>query len=253
MASSLDRQDSLAAESVCRPAWGLRDIIRAGLAAVGLVFVASAVLIGGMAAWRRIGPAPIPQGIIPMAILFLEVLIVLPAWWWGPGKYGGGWARLGFRPTQLAKSGFWFVMCLAAIFAVNYAWEMVRRESDWASQPNYLPYFGGGARGLNLALLVGGLVAPAAEEVFFRGFLYAGLREHLGAIRAALLSALIFSLVHVAPPVLVPIFFMGLVFSVLYEKTDSVWPCIALHGLVNSLAFAAAYTVAKAPGLADGF
>jgi membrane protease YdiL (CAAX protease family) len=34
---------------------------------------------------------------------------------------------------------------------------------------------------------------------------------------------------------------MGVLFALLFEATDSLWPCILLHGLINSLAFVAAY------------
>ena len=90
-----------------------------------------------------------------------------------------------------------------------------------------------------VALVV--IIGPLAEEVFFRGFVFAGLAGRLGAIGAGLASALLFTLAHVTGEldqnlVLPPIFATGILLTWLYHKTGSIWSCFAAHAMQNALA-----------------
>jgi len=80
------------------------------------------------------------------------------------------------------------------------------------------------------------LWTPFTEEVFFRGFVFAGLWPRLGSTGAIIVSALIFSLFHVAPGVLIPIFITGVLLAWLYRRTGSLWPSIVAHAGQNAIA-----------------
>jgi membrane protease YdiL (CAAX protease family) len=91
-----------------------------------------------------------------------------------------------------------------------------------------------------LAVLAGVFVigiAPVAEEFFFRGFLFQALRESWGAWIAAPASGLIFGAVHFEPDKLVPLAILGTALAFVFHRTRSLWPCILLHALNNTLAF----------------
>lgn len=103
----------------------------------------------------------------------------------------------------------------------------------------------GADRGLAWLVAGGVLVivfAPIAEELFFRGFFYGSLRGQLGAPGAAIASSLVFALVHFTSAQtlsLLPLLgVLGLLFCFLYERTGSLYPCIALHALNNAVAYA---------------
>ncbi len=79
---------------------------------------------------------------------------------------------------------------------------------------------------------------PIAEEVCFRGMLFGGVRTRFPLPLAALIAGLVFGLLHYstgwsAVPLLIA---FGAILSVVYEKTDSLWPAIILHALNNGLA-----------------
>jgi len=84
-----------------------------------------------------------------------------------------------------------------------------------------------------LAVVTVTLIAPAAEETFFRGFLYGWLRGRVPPWSAVALSALVFGLAHLQPVVLIPLFLLGCMLAVVYERSGSLLPGIALHGLFN--------------------
>jgi membrane protease YdiL (CAAX protease family) len=97
-----------------------------------------------------------------------------------------------------------------------------------------------------LALLFGGaVVAPFVEEIFFRGFVFTGLRQRFGWKQAALASAGLFALAHFIPTSVVPIFILGLIFAFLFQFSGSVWPAILMHMLTNTVALSAAYAISQ--------
>lgn len=84
------------------------------------------------------------------------------------------------------------------------------------------------------------VIAPVAEEFFFRGYFYAALRNWRGVWPAALLTGLVFGAIHIgsAPAgYLVPLAVFGVLLCLLYQRTGSLYPCIGLHVLNNSVAF----------------
>lgn len=91
------------------------------------------------------------------------------------------------------------------------------------------------------------VVAPIAEEFFFRGFLFGALRRwriviggrNYGTLVAAVLTGILFGLAHTgsaSPRYLLPLGFLGFVLCLLRWRTRSLYPCMALHSLNNSLA-----------------
>ena len=89
------------------------------------------------------------------------------------------------------------------------------------------------------------MVAPLVEEVFFRGFIFTGLREKYGWITAAFVSAFLFSAVHLQPIAMPPIFLLGLVFAYLYQRTESIWPGVIMHLATNTISLTAAYLISQ--------
>jgi membrane protease YdiL (CAAX protease family) len=90
------------------------------------------------------------------------------------------------------------------------------------------------------AVLMIVLLAPVAEELFFRGFVFAGLRTRWSLWPAAITSGLIFGLVHAPTGIttVVPLATLGLALCWLYDRTGSLWPCVIAHMINNGLAIA---------------
>lgn len=102
-----------------------------------------------------------------------------------------------------------------------------------------------GASDSHLALVMVGVltcvVAPMCEEFLFRGYMFRALRNWHGLWPAALIVGLVFGGVHVASAdvgFLAPLALFGVILCLVYEITGSLYPCIALHCLNNSIAFA---------------
>jgi membrane protease YdiL (CAAX protease family) len=92
-----------------------------------------------------------------------------------------------------------------------------------------------GIWGLAFAVVSACLLAPLAEEVLYRGILFQSFRNRLGVLPAAILSSLIFAILHFYDGYgLASVGVFGLSCALLYAATGSLGACIALHLLYNS-------------------
>ena len=76
---------------------------------------------------------------------------------------------------------------------------------------------------------------PVMEELFFRGFAYAGLRKRFGVWPGAVLGSLIFAGFHLHWTAFFPIFFLGMFLTALYQTSGSLVPSITAHVLHNGV------------------
>ena len=89
--------------------------------------------------------------------------------------------------------------------------------------------------GLTLMLPLGGVAVPMAEELMFRGLLYRWLRRRLAVAPSAVLSAVVFGIVHGQLEVGIGAFLVGIVLALAYERSGSLWPSIIIHAVQNSV------------------
>ena len=102
--------------------------------------------------------------------------------------------------------------------------------SDWMMKTyetaQYLPL-------LWVAIVV---AAPLIEELFFRGFLFEGLRESwMGPVGAVLVTSIIWASIHVQYEVfqMVMIGLLGVLLGVAKLKTRSLYITLAIHSILN--------------------
>jgi len=94
---------------------------------------------------------------------------------------------------------------------------------------------------------VGAVLAPIVEEMFFRGFLFQGFRQKYGWVSAALLSSGIFAVAHLDLVALIPTFILGCLLAYVYHRSNSMWPGVILHVLVNAFGLCAALVSTRFP------
>ncbi len=81
------------------------------------------------------------------------------------------------------------------------------------------------------------VLAPMAEEILFRGYLFGKLRKFIPAWAAIILTSLLFGLIHGQWNVGIDVFALSLILCTLREITGRVWAGILLHMMKNALAF----------------
>lgn len=90
---------------------------------------------------------------------------------------------------------------------------------------------------LMLAFIMLVVIAPVAEEVLFRGYLFGKLRQHIPLWIAILITSVLFAIVHGAWNVGIDVFALSIILCLLRVVTGSLWPSILLHMLKNGIAF----------------
>lgn len=148
--------------------------------------------------------------------------------------------QFGLRPTPAWKALGWMIAAFVLFYVFTAIWvTIVGGDPNDEKLPDEL-----GAKDSTVALLAVALlvavVAPIAEEFFFRGFFFGALRNWRGFWPAAILTGLVFGGIHAASAdveFLLPLAFFGFALCWLREQTGSLYPCIVLHCANNSIAY----------------
>lgn len=147
-------------------------------------------------------------------------------------------AHLGLRATRLPIAAGLVAGGYVAFLILSAVWTSALHITAHENVPVELGTRDSAAALAGAALLVC-VVAPVCEELFFRGFLFGALRRR-GLAVATLVTGTAFGAAHVASaPIgfIVPLAALGMMLCLLYERTGSLYPCMALHALNNSIAF----------------
>ncbi|SDF71535.1 hypothetical protein SAMN05216241_102106 [Limimonas halophila] len=206
-------------------------ILTLGGARVLLPLLAGALLPGGTAGGAGFG------GI--MAILAIQLgFMAAVAYAVVVHLRGTSWQQLGFVPLTPGWAGRSFVITLASLpVLVLVGWAQREFAGDGFRNPQLdviLPDSFSTAAFL-ATLVITAVVAPLVEETIFRGVLYRWLRERLGVPLGMGVSAGAFALLHGIPALIPGIFVLGLILAWVYERANSIWAPIIVHGTYNGL------------------
>lgn len=220
--------------------WTIGDItlaIALSLGVFGVFFVAVGGLDGSSAPGRWQGN---PSPLVWLAAIAESVLLIA-VWLIVVRKYRLPWSVVGLR---LPARGWTFLLAAAALFGslaftAAYA-ALVSTLGLDALTPEPLP---AGLAGDGAAILVSvfalAVWVPFVEEVFFRGFLFAGLAARYGLYIGVTVSAALFALAHFSIATIIPLFVIGILFALVYHATKSIWIPTAAHSAHNLLALLA--------------
>lgn len=137
------------------------------------------------------------------------------------------------------RSGWSTAFITAVLFLV--ASQVVSSLFQRPDYPEFLQQVYASATPMVLFWIAVGIVAPVAEEVYFRGFVYIGLRNSaLGVAGAIVVTAAIWSMIHLQYDAYdkVEIFLLGLLLGWLRFRYNSLLVPITAHALINLLVLA---------------
>lgn len=214
--------------------WNLNDVGWVLFILILLLFFGSAF---GLFPLREAGVSLVASLRAVFMMLLLYGFLIFLIWLFALRKYGETLASLGFLPFNIWVSLGLGVILLVLLKVSAMAYAFLVALFGLEPPPELITgiprLFGSGYLGLVLAILVTALVAPVAEEAFFRGFVYPAFRKRMGVGGGVVVSSLIFALFHMSLWLLVPVTIMGMVLAYLYEKKGSLGPAIVLHSLNN--------------------
>ncbi len=163
--------------------------------------------------------------------------ILLLAWWRGGKDWRG---LLAWRPPLwpwrdkaiwgIAAAGLGYGFASSAALGYFYP-----KSNNWLVIPH--DHLSAG-----LLLIMAVVLAPLAEETYFRGWIFTSLRYRWGMWPAIVISALLFGLAHYESTHLyaLVVFPLGLVLAGLRERTGSALTSMLFHAVNNLIAFMSA-------------
>ena len=164
-------------------------------------------------------------GIIPLILFWRTNLIEV---------FGLRWLRW--------KSIFWimpaFVFAMMIILAILAAcgWQTWVQDSLGAKPQEAVTLVKGASDlGLLVAMAVSAIIiAPIAEELIFRGYLYPVVKRFTDRWFASIFSGVFFGVIHFNVMGLPMLALMGIILAVIYEKSGSLWVPIGCHAAFNA-------------------
>lgn len=216
------------------PAW----FAPAGFVGAFLVVV---VIVGALGAAVGVDTTDVPPEFTLLGTLIQDAVLVLVALGLArtvarPRIWHFGLRRVAFRSAVgwsfVALVSFYVFAAIYAV-AVQPSGEQTIVEDLGADESTAL---------LVATAVVVVVIAPFVEEVFFRGFLYGALRGRFGVAAATMMNGILFGAVHYSGPdtlpLMPPLALLGALFCLLYERTGSLYPVIAVHAVNNTVALA---------------
>jgi uncharacterized protein len=219
------------------PLWSPLAIAFAAFVVASIAYAVIAAVAGLSAAEADDSPGPVLGAtLIQDAILIGGAVLVV-----GMAVKSGAAAALGLRRTRLWPAVGWAAVVLGVFWLVSGLLVTIFGDPPEQEITQEIKSEDGA-----LALIgyvgITCLIAPLAEEMFFRGLLFPMLRARIGVAWGVVLTGALFSLVHaVGSPAeaLIVLFVLGAGLCLLYLRTGSLLPCIGLHALNNAISFAA--------------
>lgn len=212
------------------------------MAALGCSFVAAVVLI--LPDLQR-GKPPNIQALIdrltdpPIFLLMaagsqlpMGLAAFIPAW-----LSKEGWAqRLGFTSSQVSSWQF-AILAGSAFLPTAIGLAFANLIAVWIppDQSIRLLYGKLDAFWSVIFVLFIALAPGFFEEALFRGYMQRRLLQRWRPVSAILVTSIVFGLMHMQPHVVVFAAILGVWLGVVAWRTNSIWPTIAAHALVNGL------------------
>jgi membrane protease YdiL (CAAX protease family) len=215
-----------------QPCWGLLEIV---LVYCGVFIITTVVGSYSLHSWWLENQ---PLGrfyLVAMAQFLATIGLVLI---FSVGTKKASWADLGLRPAsmqELLKYGCGFGILLV-LFMLAMSWPLSRLQPDIAPQL-FETMLRNADNGYTFMILffMGAVLAPAAEELFYRAMIYPFLRGALGPIWGIVLAGLVFGLAHWDLWRTIPLAVGGAVLCYIYEKTGSIFVPMVTHGVWNGV------------------
>jgi len=175
------------------------------------------------------------------AVIYVISIVIVIGLPWLVKKYRTSKAELGLTrypewlDLLLAPAGFVVYILLSALFMAFAMSYMTFIDFDQVQETGFSQL--GPRYEYILAFISLVVLAPVAEEILFRGYLFGKLQKNVATWIAILITSAVFAAVHLAWNVGIDVFALGIVLCLLRIVSKSLWPSILLHMLKNGIAF----------------
>ena len=148
--------------------------------------------------------------------------------------FGLRWLR--WKSISWIMPAFVFVMMIVGAILVACGWQTWVQDSLGAKPQEAVTLVRETSDvGLLVAIAVSAIIiAPIAEELIFRGYLYPVVKRFTDRWFASIFSGVLFGVIHFNVMGLPMLALMGIILAVIYERSGSLWVPIGCHAAFNA-------------------
>lgn len=207
----------------------------------------------GVPLWGGVEPLKIPNSdgllvlfilswlmVLPMGAYFFPMIAIAGVIWlmrlhkidirqrWGAGRLS--WLKL------IGLVLWIYLVIMGLLLPVSWVLDRLAAKFHWDTTPQLaveLLLQSGNPWKIGWLLFLAIVLAPASEEILFRGFLYPWLKGRMAPAVAWILTAAIFAGIHFHAMTFPQLFLLGLVLAAAYEMTGSLTLCVGIHMCFN--------------------
>lgn len=163
------------------------------------------------------------------------VLMIGVAWFFAVFWRRSSFRDLGFRYYNILKAIWYTFVALIVIFFMSFSYVFIIDSLFAIEAPasKVEQLIRERSISTNILIVIVAVVAPFAEEVYFRGFLYTAFKKSWGVNAGLFLSSLLFAAAHMEVYSFIPVMIIGWILAYIFEKTKSLVPVIFLHSAYN--------------------
>lgn len=182
-------------------------------ACLAVVLVASRLGHDEVAVMRTGGGVLVGLGILGMAAT------------WRSNRALLGWPRIGWRGALSSGLVFAGVLVVVVAAAKQWPWLFIDITAPYRDRD----------MGLGRALFDVAVLPAIGEEMLFRGVILTALLGTFSTRVAVVVSSMLFATIHLSPLSFVHLTALGLVLAMVRVRSNSIYPCMLLHGLYNGI------------------
>ena len=221
------------------PVWPTVGLLGGSILAnlVGAVIVVFAALGFKILTLKAFFEDPIPLAVAAQAIGYVPAIAVLA--WWMRKATNVGWKEIGLKrpkPMDLligvgtGLASVIVVSCIGMVIKIMTGAHVEDGSKLLGEHPGQVQF-------ATLAALAV-LGAPAIEEMVFRGVIFNALRARMGLLTSVLISAGLFSAMHMSIVNFVPLMAVGILLAYAYARTRNLWTSMTAHAVFNGIGVA---------------
>jgi membrane protease YdiL (CAAX protease family) len=179
-----------------------------------------------------------------LSFIIGQGFMIIPLFWFLKSRRQPILKRLRLNAISYETLVYTIMLSLGIIILSD---ELDRMIQSFFPAPEYIVDLNGLLRpdtllGFILLFIAVAIVAPVGEELLFRGFFQQALEKHWNDVtRAILMTALLFSMIHMNPYWFAQIYILGVLLGYIAWKSKSVIPALVLHGMNNAMAMLFAF------------
>lgn len=221
---------------------GARALLDVVVVYIGALFVAQLVALVALA---RAGGTAEPPVIVLVVASPIAILLVAAVWL--RVRYGAAavrvTGRVRWRMSDVGVGSAVGLGCFVGqqLLLAAIVWMLARLGTETPLVQDTFRSIAADPVTAPLLMVTAVLLAPAGEELLFRGVLFQGLRARWGFWTAGLGSAGLFTLVHLGDAsgaladviIIAGILPLGLIFAALMERRGSLLACVVAHATYN--------------------